>query len=72
MARTSLDGARTEGKTTLEDLGRGGNVPPAFAETVYDIVSPGTTVVVTDAPGIAPFALGSSRFSNGGGKAIIR
>jgi hypothetical protein len=45
---------RTEGKTTLEDLGRRVRVSPAFAEKVYDIVSPGTTIVVTDAPALRP------------------
>jgi hypothetical protein len=45
---------RTAGKTTLEDLGRRVRVSPAFAEKVYDIVSPGTTVVVTDAPALRP------------------
>ena len=45
---------RTEGKTTLEDLGRRVHVSPAFAEKLYDIVSPGTTVVVTDAPALRP------------------
>ena len=40
---------RTEGKTTLEDLGRRLRVPAAFAAKVYDLVSPGTTIVVTDA-----------------------
>ena len=45
---------RTEGKTTLEDLGRRVRVSPAFAEKVYEIVSPGTTIVVTDAPALRP------------------
>ena len=45
---------RTEGNITLEDLGRRVRVPPAFAEKVYDLVSPGTTVVVTDAPALRP------------------
>lgn len=45
---------RTEGKTSLQDLGRRVRVPPAFAEKVYDIVAPGTTVVVTDAPALRP------------------
>jgi L,D-transpeptidase catalytic domain len=45
---------RTEGKTTLEDLGRRVRVSPAFAEKVYDVVSPGTTIVVTDAPALRP------------------
>lgn len=45
---------RTQGKSTLEDLGRRVRVSPAFAEKVYDTVSPGTTVVVTDAPALQP------------------
>jgi hypothetical protein len=45
---------RTEGKTTLEDIGRRVHVSQAFAEKVYDIVSPGTTIVVTDAPALRP------------------
>lgn len=45
---------RMEGKTTLEDLGRRVRVAPVFAEKLYDIVSPGTTVVVTDAPALHP------------------
>jgi hypothetical protein len=43
---------RTQGKTTLEDIGRRVHVSPEFAEKVYDIVSPGTTIVVTDAPAL--------------------
>lgn len=38
--------------TTLENLGRRVRVAPEFAEKVYDIVSPGTTIVVTDAPAL--------------------
>ena len=45
---------RTEGKTTLEDIGRRVHISPAFAEKVYDLVIPGTTVVVTDAPALRP------------------
>jgi hypothetical protein len=45
---------RTEGTVTLADLGRRMRVSPAFAEKVYDIVSPGTTIVVTDAPALPP------------------
>jgi hypothetical protein len=33
-----------------EDLYRSVQVPPAFARLVYDILQPGTTVVLTDAP----------------------
>lgn len=46
---------RTGGKTTLADLARRVHIAPEFTATLYDIVSPGTTIVVTDAP-----ALGSS------------
>jgi len=45
---------RTRGETTLEDLARRVRISPAFAAKVYDIVSPGTTVVVTDAPALRP------------------
>jgi hypothetical protein len=45
---------KTEGKTTLEDIARRVRISPAFAEKVYDIVSPGTTIVVTDAPALRP------------------
>ena len=45
---------RTEGKATLDDLGRRIRVSPAFAEKVYDIISPGTTIVITDAPALHP------------------
>jgi L,D-transpeptidase catalytic domain len=40
---------RTQGETTFEDLSRRVHVSPAFAAKVYAIVSPGTTLVVTDA-----------------------
>jgi hypothetical protein len=53
---------RTEGKTTLEDLGRRVRVSPVFAERVYDVVSPGTTVVVTDAPALRPSPLAHAVF----------
>ncbi len=43
---------KTKGKITLNDLGRRVRVAPEFAEKVYDIVSPGTTIVVTDAPAL--------------------
>ena len=39
---------------TLDDLGRRIRVSPAFAEKVYDIISPGTTIVITDAPALHP------------------
>jgi hypothetical protein len=45
---------RTEAKPTLEDIARRVHVSPAFAEKVYDIVSPETTIVVTDAPALRP------------------
>jgi hypothetical protein len=53
---------RTEGKTTLEDLGHRVRVSPAFAEKVYDIVSSGTTIVVTDAPALRPSPLSHAVF----------
>jgi hypothetical protein len=43
---------RTEGEVTLDDLARRVRISPAFAEKVYDIVTPGTTIVVTDAPAL--------------------
>jgi hypothetical protein len=43
---------KTEGKMTLNNLGHRVSVPPLFAEKLYDIVAPGTTVVVTDAPAL--------------------
>lgn len=43
---------RTEGKITLEDIGRRMHISPEFAEKVYDLVTPGTTIVVTDAPAL--------------------
>ena len=43
---------RTEGNATLSDLSRRVQVPPEFAEKVYDILLPGTTIVVTDAPAL--------------------
>ena len=49
----SVDGRkRTEGNATLSDLSRRVQVPPEFAEKVYDILLPGTTIVVTDAPAL--------------------
>lgn len=43
---------KTEGKTTLRDLARRVRIAPEFAEKVYDVISPGTTIVVTDAPAL--------------------
>ena len=45
---------RTQGQTTLPDLARRVRVLPEFAERVYEIVVPGTTIVVTDAPALRP------------------
>lgn len=45
---------RTEGNTTLENLSRRVRISPEFAQKVYDIVVPGTTIVVTDAPALRP------------------
>jgi hypothetical protein len=42
----------TEGSTTLADLARRVRVSPEFAEKVYDLITPGTTIVVTDAPAL--------------------
>lgn len=42
----------TEGKTTLRDLARRVRVAPEFAAKVYDVIAPGTTIVVTDAPAL--------------------
>ena len=42
----------TEGNTTLHDLGQRVRVPPEFAKKVYDMLTPGTTIVVTDAPAL--------------------
>ena len=43
---------RTEGRTSLNDLAKRVHISPEFAGQVYDIVSPGTTIVVTDAPAL--------------------
>lgn len=43
---------RTGGDTTLDDLARRVRISPEFAQKVYDVVSPGTTIVVTDAPAL--------------------
>ena len=54
---------RTDSKkkaTTLDDLAGRVHVPTEFAEKVYDIVVPGTTMVVTDAPAIRPSSSGQS------------
>lgn len=45
---------RTEGDAKLEDIARRVHVAREFAEKVYDVVSPGTTIVVTDAPALRP------------------
>ena len=42
----------TEGNATLDDLGQRVRVPQEFAERVYDMITPGTTIVVTDAPAL--------------------
>jgi hypothetical protein len=42
----------TEGSTTLADLARRVRVSPEFAKKVYDLITPGTTIVVTDAPAL--------------------
>lgn len=38
--------------TALEDLGRRVHLSAEFAAKIYDIVTPGTTIVVTDAPAL--------------------
>jgi hypothetical protein len=43
---------------TLEDLARRVHVSAKFAEEVYNIVMPGTTMVVTDAPALHPSPAG--------------
>jgi hypothetical protein len=53
---------RTEGNTTLEDIGRRVHVSSDFAEKIYDIVSPGTTIVVTDAPATRSSSASNSVF----------
>jgi hypothetical protein len=53
---------RTEGNTTLEDIGRRVHVSSDFAEKIYDIVSPGTTIVVTDAPATRSSSTSNSVF----------
>lgn len=40
-------------ETTLEELGRRVHVSAEFAERIYDVVTPGTTIVVTDAPALS-------------------
>lgn len=42
----------TEGNTTLHDLAQRVRLPQEFAEKVYDVITPGTTIVVTDAPAL--------------------
>lgn len=39
-------------ETTLHDLGQRVHVSTEFAERLYDLVIPGTTIVVTDAPAL--------------------
>jgi nucleotide-binding universal stress UspA family protein len=55
-----------------EDVMRRVRVSPAFAERVYDIVSPGTTIVMTDAPALRRSASAHAIFSDGGAKAMVR
>ncbi|MGZ5004787.1 MAG: L,D-transpeptidase family protein [Chthoniobacterales bacterium] len=43
---------RTEGNVTLHDLARRLRISQEFAEKLYELVVPGTTVVVTDAPAL--------------------
>lgn len=43
---------RTEGDTSLDDLARRVRVSSDFAAKLYDLVAPGTTIVVTDAPAL--------------------
>lgn len=43
---------KTEGNATLRDLSQRVRVPPEFSEKVYDILTPGATIVVTDAPAL--------------------
>ena len=62
----------TEGNTTLADLGRRVRVPPEFAEKVYDIVSPGTTIVVTDAPALPSTSVHARGPADGSGTEIAR
>ena len=40
-------------ETTLEELGRRVHVSAEFAERIYDVATPGTTIVVTDAPALS-------------------
>lgn len=42
----------TKSETTLEELGQRVHVSAGFAEKIYDIVTPGTTIVITDAPAL--------------------
>jgi hypothetical protein len=43
---------RTQGQTTLEDLAKRVRVTPELLEKLYDLLAPGTTIVVTDAPAL--------------------
>ena len=50
---------RTQGQTTLEDLAKRVRVTPELVEKLYDLLVPGTTIVVTDAP--APSSKGKPK-----------
>ena len=43
---------RTQGATTLDDVARRVRVPTEFTAKLYDLLVPGTTIVVTDAPAL--------------------
>jgi hypothetical protein len=43
---------KTEGNATLLDLAKRVRVSEDFAEKVYEILTPGTTIVVTDDPAL--------------------
>ena len=43
---------KPRGGVTISELGRRVRVAPDFAEKLYDLASPGTTVIVTDAPAL--------------------
>jgi hypothetical protein len=42
----------TTENASLHDLARRVHMAPDFAARVYDVVTPGTTIVVTDAPAL--------------------
>ena len=50
LAFTRWMAVRTEGKTTLHEVASRARISPAFIERLYDLLTPGTTIVVTDAP----------------------